>query len=425
RVADVATGKGRQIWLADEGDGSVFRGIVADDQLTWAAGDRIVFPWEKNGWTLLYSVPVDGRLKPAATLLTPGELEVEHVSVSPDRREIVYASNQNDVDRRHVWRVLADGSKPPVQVTSGKGIEWSPRFVSANTIAILRSDAHVPSHAAIAGGRDLTSPPARFPAAQLVEPQPVTVVATDGMKIHAQLFAPSTPGQHPAAVFVHGGSRRQMLIGWHYMYYYSNAYAMNQYLASRGYVVLSVNYRSGIGYGMKFREADNYGTRGASEVNDVIGAGLYLRSRPDVDPGKIVAWGGSYGGYLTAFALAKASNLFAAGADFHGVHDWNNEIRVWEPTYDPRAHEELARLAFQSSPIAYVDAWKSPVLLIQGDDDRNVNFNETIHLAEELRKRNVDVELLVFPDEVHDFLLHRDWLAAYKATADFFERKLR
>ena len=422
RVADVATGSGRQIWRADAGDGSVFRGIVAEDQIMWMAGERIVFPWEKDGWTHLYSVTVAGG---KAQLLTPGEFEVEHVSVSPDRREIVYASNQNDIDRRHIWRVLADGSKPPSAVTSGRGIEWEPLFASASTIAILRSDARVPAHPAIAGGKDLTSPPARFPAAQLVEPQPVTIVATDGMKIHAQLFAPSTPGKHPAAVFFHGGSRRQMLLGWHYGTYYSNAYAMNQYLASSGYVVLSVNYRSGIGYGMKFREAENYGTRGASEVNDVIGAGLYLRSRPDVDPDKIVAWGGSYGGYLTAFALAKASNLFAAGSDFHGVHDWNNEIKVWEPTYDPRANQDLARLAFQSSPIAYVDAWKSPVLLIQGDDDRNVAFNETIHLAEELRKRNVDIELLVFPDEVHDFLLHRSWLAAYKATADFFERKLR
>jgi len=71
-----------------------------------------------------------------------------------------------------------------------------------------------------------------------------------------------------------------------------------------------------------------------------------------------------------------------------------------------------------------VDSWRSPVLLIQGDDDRNVAFTETIHLAEELRKRNVDVELLVFPDEVHDFLLHRDWLAAYHSAADFFDRKL-
>jgi dipeptidyl aminopeptidase/acylaminoacyl peptidase len=127
---------------------------------------------------------------------------------------------------------------------------------------------------------------------------------------------------------------------------------------------------------------------------------------------------------MTAFSLAKASNLYAAGVDMHGVHDWNNVIRNFEPAYDPRANADLARLAFQSSPIAYVDTWKSPVLLIQGDDDRNVPFTETIHLAEELRKRGVDVEELVFPDEVHDFLLYRSWVAAYRAAADFFDRKL-
>ncbi len=133
--------------------------------------------------------------------------------------------------------------------------------------------------------------------------------------------------RHPGVLFFHGGSRRQMQLGWHYRGYYHNAYALNQYLASSGYVLLSVNYRSGIGYGMEFREALNYGARGASEFNDVVGAGLYLQSRPDVDPERLGLWGGSYGGYLTALGLAGASDLFAAGVDVRGVHDWNMVIR--------------------------------------------------------------------------------------------------
>ena len=153
-------------------------------------------------------------------------------------------------------------------------------------------------------------------------------------------------------MFFHGGSRRQMLLGWHYRGYYHNAYALNQYLASRGYVVLSVNYRSGIGYGMEFREALNYGATGASEFNDVLGGGLYLRNRPEVDPEKIGLWGGSYGGYLTALGLARASDLFAAGVDLHGVHDWNAVIRNFVPSYDPEASLDFARLAFESSPMA-------------------------------------------------------------------------
>ena len=222
-----------------------------------------------------------------------------------------------------------------------------------------------------------------------------------------------------------------MLLGFHYMYYYSNAYALNQYLASQGYVVLSVNYRSGIGYGLNFREAINYGAQGASEFNDVMGAGLYLKSRSDVDPGRIGAWGGSYGGYLTALALARASDLFTAGVDFHGVHDWSSlrdYLTRGDVSGDPnevRDRQEAARLAFESSPMAAVDTWRSPVLLIHGDDDRNVDFAQTIMLVEALRKRTVTFEELIFPNEIHVFLLHRHWVEAYQATADFFARKLK
>ena len=199
---------------------------------------------------------------------------------------------------------------------------------------------------------------------------------------------------------------------------------MNQYLASQGFIVLSVNYRSGIGYGRDFREAENYGARGASEFNDVLGAGLYLRSRADVDPVRIGLWGGSYGGYLTALGLARASDLFAAGVDFHGVHNWNIVMRNFSPSYDPEKQQDAARIAFESSPMAAVKRWRSPVLLIHGDDDRNVPFSETVTLVEALRKQRVEFEQLIFPDEVHDFLTHERWLRAYHAAADFLKKKL-
>ena len=200
---------------------------------------------------------------------------------------------------------------------------------------------------------------------------------------------------------------------------------MNQYLASQGYIVLSVNYRSGIGYGMEFREALNYGANGASEFNDVMGAGLYLRGRADVDAARIGLWGGSYGGYLTAMGLAKASDLFAAGVDFHGVHDWNVVIRNFAPTYNPEKNAAVAKRAFDSSPIAYVDTWRSPVLLIHADDDRNVPFSETVDMAEALRRKGVYFEQLIFPDDIHGFLLHKNWMEAYEATAAFFDKMLK
>jgi dipeptidyl aminopeptidase/acylaminoacyl peptidase len=365
-------------------------------------------------------------------LLTPGAFEVEDVSLSPDLKSVVYSSNQDDIDRRHIWRVPASGGAP-VALTKGTGIETAAVTSSdGKMIAILRSDAHVPMRPAIIASRsdihDIAAEaiPADFPAAQLVTPQQVIFPAADGMPIHGQLFLPANDatGRHPAAIFFHGGSERQMLLGWHYMDYYSNAYAMNQYLASRGYVVLSVNYRSGIGYGLNFREALNYGATGASEYNDVQGAGLYLRSRSDVEPNRIGVWGGSYGGYLTALALARSSDLFAAGVDMHGVHNWNEELKNWGP-YDPAGNSEFARLAWESSPLASIKNWRSPVLLIHGDDDRNVPFSETVNLADALRQQGVHFEELIFPDEIHGFLLHKSWLAAYGAAAEFFDRQLK
>jgi dipeptidyl aminopeptidase/acylaminoacyl peptidase len=199
---------------------------------------------------------------------------------------------------------------------------------------------------------------------------------------------------------------------------------MNQYLASKGYIVLSVNYRSGTGYGLKFREALNYGAGGNSEFNDVLAAGLFLQNHPNVEVTKIGLWGGSYGGYLTAMGLARASDMFAAGVDIHGVMNWNVIIKNFMPSYEALEHPDFAKLAYDSSPIAHVDTWRSPVLLIHGDDDRNVPFSESVDKIKALREEKVYYEQLVLPDEVHGFLLHQSWIDVYKATVDFFDRML-
>ena len=431
RVADVKTGMAKQVWKADAGYGSAFQGVVADSQLYWGAGDRVVFPWEKDGWLHLYSVSASGG---KATLLTPGNFEVEYVNITSNGAKMIYNSNQDDIDHRHVWTVPVDGSSRPTTVGKSNGSEWQPSMTSDGFTAMLHADATMPPHVLVMSADGLGHSllenmlPAGFDPAKLVTPQQVILTATDGMSIHSQLFMPKdikAGEKRPALIFFHGGSRRQMLLNWHYMYYYRNSYAMNQWLASQGYIVLSVNYRSGIGYGMEFREALNYGASGGAEFNDVMGAGLYLRSRADVDPARIGLWGGSYGGYLTAMGLSRASDLFAAGVDFHGVHDWNQGIRTFVPDYNVLDDPDFSRRAFAASPMASVDTWKSPVLLIHGDDDRNVSFIESINLITALRKRNVEVEQLVFPDEVHDFLRHQNWVRGYKATAEFFNRRFK
>jgi len=134
---------------------------------------------------------------------------------------------------------------------------------------------------------------------------------------------------------------------------------------------------------------------------------------------------GSYGGYLTALALARASELYAAGVDIHGVHDWRTETRLFMDSDDPTVKQAAQRLALDSSPLAHVKTWKSPVLLIHGDDDPSVSFGQTVQLAEALRKQGVAFEQLVFPDEVHDFLRHERWLDAFRAASDFLDRHLK
>ncbi len=439
RAADASTGKGREVWRADSGPGSIFFPVEGPRQLWWSSGNRLVFPWERDGRLHLWSVGSKGGVE---TLLTPGRFDVEHVTLTADRSALYYSSNQDDIDRRHIWQVAIRGDGvAPARLTAGDGIEWSPAPVGdSGRVAFLRSDARLPARAAILNAappgdagkaRDLAPGmlPRNFPADRLVEPRPVTFPAADGLEIRGQLFLPPdarADHSHPAVLFFHGGSRRQMLLGWHSRGYYHNAYALNQFLASKGYVVLSVNYRSGTGYGMEFREALDYGAAGGSEYNDVLGAGLYVRSLPEVDPKKIGLWGGSYGGYLTALGLARASDLFAAGVDFHGVHDWSTELEPHRIAreQDPDRDERF-RVAFESSPQASVDTWRSPVLLIHGDDDHSVRFTQTSELLYALREREVETELLVFPDEAHGFLTHSRWLEAYRATVDFFDRKLR
>jgi dipeptidyl aminopeptidase/acylaminoacyl peptidase len=436
RCVDVASSRAWEVYRAPEGPGSVFYPLASDTQLFWA-GTRLVFPSEKDGWLHLYSVPVSGG---AATLLTPGTFEIEFASAGRDGHRIVYASNAGDTDRRHLWE-LDPATGHSQAVTSGTGIETQPAVLSdGRRVAFLRANARTPAHAALVEvGRpieDLSAEPLPpdFPASSLIEPASVRLPERAGIAAHGILFLPpadpnarGSAARHPALIFMHGGPVRQMLLGWHYMAYYSNAYAMNQYLANHGYVVLALNYRSGIGYGLDFREAAHTGATGASEYEDVLAASDLLRARSDVDPARIGLWGGSYGGYLTALGLARNSDLFAAGVDFHGVHDWHHwtlGLRDDHPLYVLDTPASVLETALAASPLGSVDRWRSPVLLIAGDDDHNVTFSETVRLAEALQARGVPHSELVFPDEIHDFLRHETWLRAYTATTEFFDHHL-
>jgi dipeptidyl aminopeptidase/acylaminoacyl peptidase len=421
RRYDLQTEATKTIWKADEGMGSVYFGQFPELALEWTTNDELVFPWEKEGWMHLYALNIHSG---EVTTLTKGDGIVEDYTLSEDRKTLVYTTNIGDLHRRHVGQIHLP-SKKATMLTSGTSSEFSPALTAHGVVFLKTSAQHTSRPAILLGGnvQFIGNRTAVFEHQNI--PDVLEIEATDGKSFNATIFYPKQYNKrkkHPAVIFLHGGSKRQMLQTYHYSSYYSNAFALQQYFASQGYIAMMINYRSGIGYGTDFREADNYGITGASEVNDLIGAGTYLASRADVDSERIALWGGSYGGYLTAHGLARRSDLFAVGVDIHGVHNWNTELPTFASWYHQNHYPEIAALALESSPEAYLEGWKSPVLLIHGDDDRNVPFSETVVLSEQLRDRGVYFEQMIFPDEVHGFLLHQNWVNALEATYEFINR---
>lgn len=435
-IADAATGRARERWASPK----TLRGSVTSTHggtnLRWGAGGRITFLSYMDGFPHLYSLPEQGG---APLQLTRGRYMAEYITMSRDGRFLAFAGNAgddpDDVDRRHIVRVPVDQAAPEV-LTPGTGLEWTPVFTGdGNSIAFLGATATRPPLPAVMDVKDRRIRwlgedriPAEFPTTALVTPRKIVYTAPDGMRVHAQLFDNGAPGRRPAVIYVHGGPPRQMLLGWHYSDYYSNAYAMNQYLASRGYLVLSVNYRLGIGYGREFHHPPRGGAQGASEYQDVKAAAEWLRRQSFVDPRRVGIYGGSYGGYLTALALARNSDLFAAGVDIHGVHDFTMERAanmLARTRYEtaPDAHRAL-EVAWRSSPMSSLAGWRSPVLLIHGDDDRNVRFAQTVELVRRLAATGVRYEEIVIPDDTHHFMLHANQLWVNSATADFFDRTI-
>jgi dipeptidyl-peptidase-4 len=446
-TADVATGEGHEVWHPEAGD----RRFNNMNNLR-AAGTHVIFPFTVAGgrggpgggagndpagaptdqsrgpideWDRYYSIDIS---KPNATpiLLTTTDGLIEDqtdVAVSADGQTVFYCTNASDIERRHIWAVPSGGGTPR-QVTTGTGIETFPAPLASGTgLATLSASWNMPMSLGLwwtkapntSAAQKIVFPTARpgFPVEAHVEPQLVMTHPADGaFEIHNQLFLPKdlkAGDKRPAMIFVHGGPVRQMLLGYHYRYVYHQFYGMNEWLAAHGYIVLSINYRSGIGYGRSFRMAPNTEARGNSEYQDVVAGAEYLRSRSDVDTKHIGIYGLSYGGLLTAQALARNSDIFAAGIDYAGVHLYGSSLNPND-------------LSYQSSAISSIDKWTSPVLIIQGDDDRNVNFAQSVGLVQLLRQRNVDYELIVFPDDVHDSLIYSRWIYLLGRMDAFLQR---
>jgi dipeptidyl aminopeptidase/acylaminoacyl peptidase len=404
-VADVQASTSKEVFKANPGMGSQQGGAMF-----WSNDHRIAFQWEGDGWQHYYAVPATGG---APVLVTRGDGDVEFIDVTRDRKHLIVTSNIGDLGRRHV-SILDFSGGTIALIRQGAASQWSPVELADGRLAYIEATHSMPPTVMIrerdgsATAAGLPKVPATFPVSKLVEPMLVEYPALDGATAFGQLFVPQAPSGC-AIIFAHGGIRRQMLPGFHYMDAYTHLYELNQYLVSRGCVVLSVEYRSSIMRGYKFRNAEGWGHAGASEMLDVAGGAKYLLARADVDASRGVGIHGlSWGGYITAQALGRYPDLFSVGFDMAGVHTSTDAAGV------------------PHSVMPFLDQWKAPLLLAQGDDDRNVVFTEGIKLARELIKRPaVHLVQRVFPNETHDiYLTFENMVTIYQEGADFLLAKV-
>jgi dipeptidyl aminopeptidase/acylaminoacyl peptidase len=420
-VSDLGNGTTHEVWKSGPMPIDSVPAVEGGANLAWGGTDRLVFLSYQDGWPHLYSVPATGGPE---LLLTPGPFMVDRLSLSPDGRWIVYSANggsdRDDLDRRHVFKVPVDIAQP-TQLTTGRGIEWGPVVTSdGRTLVYLASTAFrgplpmiqpLDGTQARALGDDRV--PTDFPASQLVAPESVTFRGNDGVEVHGQLFRTNGTGTpRPALVFVHDGPAAQTLLGWHYAYDQAFAYALNQYLASRGFLVLSLNYRSGIGYGHSYQHADLVGTAG---YDDVLAAAKFLQTLPDVDAKRVGIWGASYGGYLTAVALARNSDVFAAGADVNGPPDLvTREIENLTVAVDDDCTVTVSPLH-----------WTAPALIIHGDDDGSARFRLNEQLDRQLLGQSAPVAIEMISNDTYRLLLFKSRKTVVTSVAGYFERVLR
>lgn len=393
--------------------------------LNWVNNEQLYFLSNATNWTNLYTLNIPTK---KLQNITPGNYIVEYPKLSPNKKFIVYSSNYKDIDRRHIQKVNLFNGKI-TELTTGLNTEVYPQILADNeSIFYLKSEATTPPLPIIKINNqniNLATIGHTFPnSKELITPTEIEFPSTNSFTIHSQLFLPKKIKEKlPVIIFIHGGPDRQMLLDWHYSSYYSNCYAVNQYLANLGYAVLSVNYRNGIGYGYAFDEPNHTYSQGASEYEDILAATKWIRSQTNLNYGKIGVYGGSYGGYLTSLALSRNSDIFKAGVDLHGVHFHEPEeaINKYSEAPDLKLALELEQKSFA---LNYVSQWKPPVLLIHGDDDRNVDFIQSKKLADKLARYHVPFEYLVIPDDSHHWMKYSNQVKIDQATVDFLMKHI-
>ena len=254
-------------------------------------------------------------------------------------------------------------------------------------------------------------------------PEIIEFKAQDGENIRAKLYKPeiSTSGG-PAVIFVHGAGYLQNVHKWWSSYF--REYMFNNLLVDNGYTVLDIDYRGSDGYGRDWRTGI-YRHMGGKDLSDHVDGANFLVEEHDIDASKIGIYGGSYGGFITIFALFQYAEVFNCGAALRSVTDWAHynhgytSNRLNTPVEDSIAYR-------QSSPIYYAGGFKGELLMLHGMVDTNVQFRDVVRLSQKLIELGKDNwNIAIFPMEGHGFKEASSWTDEYRRIFELFERNLK
>jgi len=439
-TADADTGAMLTQWRAPQGRGNHFSGFAAGEDYDVFARtnlliderSRLIFPWERSGFRALYALAPGVAVADAdipQRLTDPG-LEVDGVAQSPDGKTILYWSPSHaDPERLDLYRV---GDAAPLKPALAGDMRFGAQFLGNDELVWREAGARTPEHLRIGSLRAAGAPlsgaanATQEPAVKLPEAETFTLQRPGGLTVHAILYRSlQAPRDRPSPLIVHahGGSRDKAYPVWQTFFGYPPAL---RHLLLQGFHVLSVNYRSGTGYGLDFREPASYGAKGNEDVEDVIAAAQAAAQRwPFIDAHRMIVYGHSYGGHIVATALAR-SDVFAAGIDSAGVGDW-----VYEMQSDSGAplplnlpeRLEVERQAWANSSVSQLDRWgREPILFLHGDADASAALRQTIELYQQLERRGVPAEAVIFPGEAHALQLEVNQRRYLEAIDDFLRR---
>jgi len=409
-----------EAWIAGPGIGSEYGsgtfGFMPDNK-------TIYFQSEASGYSHLYTYDLSNNKKEQ---LTQGDFEVYEPFLSQDGKKWYFTANIKHPGIRHFYSMPAKGGKP-TQLTQKDGNNEVTMSPDESKLAIRYSyidqpwELFVQDNKANAEAQQLTeSLKDGFQQYEWHQPEVITFKAEDQADVHARIYKPENPNG-AAVIFVHGAGYLQNVHYWWSSYF--REYMFNNLLMSKGYTVLDIDYRASSGYGRDWRTGI-YRHMGGKDLSDQIDGAKYLIESHGINSDRIGMYGGSYGGFITLFAMFKNPDVISAGAALRSVTDWAHYNHGYTsnilntPVEDPLAYK-------RSSPIYFADGLEGDLLIAHGMVDTNVHFQDVVRLAQKLIELGKDNwEMAVYPVESHGFTTPSSWTDEYKRILKLFEETI-